>query len=808
MRAFVSGEAGAAVIVGAAPAVRSVYGDAAAPWHASDALRVLDGCSDVRAVELATFGELDRECELAWAQDRGLRLFLFLLDPTEPEDELTEYAECVSELIDEYPILQSLKRRLAAAPLPALDVERVRQACSHVGQVLGLFHWLLEVQGAVNRVRAEFDAASFPDDAARLRERLTTDGSFLDVVTALAAEQDLTFLRLQVVSRHRNANMAISQWFKALQGDLKRISKADIRAQDDSEFEDWDRSEARQTSYAAYNNVRAQQQAIVAKLKDHDIGQARRLMTALVESQRYNSTPDQLAKSLSNMSTQARHYDIPELALEWSREATEANPIDPIAYGHLANALIDIGSHDEADAALGNVEKHGDPLFAATGRARILRSQGRLKEARDAFLEVGGAYKDNELSVHASLGAAEALRELGDVSGALKEYRDLSVFFPLEPGVWTGLASTLVDLGDIDEALKTYTKAATYDSLIAKIGRAQAFRTFGNLANSLNLFDEVLSDHPNNTFALCGRGDVLQDQGRFDLALVAYEKAMKLSPYRSEPVLGKIHALRHMERYQDALDLHEEFRDRFPYDKRFAAAPVVIYRAQGRFTDALVACDKLNARFPFDMYGRLARAGILGRLSQVDEAMAAYDEILAERPRQRRAMLGKAALLIRTGKKDEAAGLLPSEQPRSRGDWRTVTLRATLLEDREGSQVASEALSRFISQCPFSVERRRMRDLLAIIELRRNRWQEARRMVEAHPEEVSNVISLHVFAATHRPGKAREWLARIRAQDGPADLINLADEIARRHQLTDEAPRQPIGWIEATEREILLADAV
>ncbi len=80
-------------------------------------------------------------------------------------------------------------------------------------------------------------------------------------------------------------------------------------------------------------------------------------------------------------------------------------------------------------------------------------------------------------------------------------------------------------------------------------------------------------------------------------------------------------------------------------------------------------------------------------------------------------------------------------------------------------------------------------------------------MVEAHPDEVSNVILLHVYAATHRPGKAREWLERIRAQDGPADLINLADEIARRHQLADEAPRQPIGWIEATEREILLADA-
>lgn len=80
-------------------------------------------------------------------------------------------------------------------------------------------------------------------------------------------------------------------------------------------------------------------------------------------------------------------------------------------------------------------------------------------------------------------------------------------------------------------------------------------------------------------------------------------------------------------------------------------------------------------------------------------------------------------------------------------------------------------------------------------------------MVETYPNEVSNVISLHVYAATHRPGKARELLAHIRSQDGPADVISLADEIARRHQLTGEAPTMPVGWIEAREREILMAEA-
>ena len=158
---------------------------------------------------------------------------------------------------------------------------------------------------------------------------MTADGSFLEIVTALAAGQDLTFTRLQVVSRNRQAGTVIAQWFKALQGDLKRMPKAKIRAQEADEVEDWDRAEARQPSYAAYNNVRTQQTAIITKLKDHDIGQARRLMTGLVSSQRYNSTPEQLAKTLSNMAKQAGQFDIYDLALEWAREATEVNPLTP-----------------------------------------------------------------------------------------------------------------------------------------------------------------------------------------------------------------------------------------------------------------------------------------------------------------------------------------------------------------------------------------------------------------------------------------------------------------------------------------------
>jgi len=100
-----------------------------------------------------------------------------------------------------------------------------------------------------------------------------------------------------------------------------------------------------------------------------------------------------------------------------------------------------------------------------------------------------------------------------------------------------------------------------------------------------------------------------------------------------------------------------------------------------------------------------------------------------------------------------------------------------------------------------------MRDVLVALELRRNRTLEARRLVELAPEEVSNVVALHVLAASHRPGQARIRLDRIRNAPGPADVIELAEEIARRHQLTAETPRHSKAWITGVERQILLAEA-
>jgi tetratricopeptide (TPR) repeat protein len=494
--------------------------------------------------------------------------------------------------------------------------------------------------------------------------------------------------------------------------------------------------------------------------------------------------------------------------LEWAREATEANPRDPMAFGHFANALIDAQHYEEAEKALDVVAQRGDPLFAANGRARILRDLGRVADARAAFLATARQYDQVPGVVHSWLGAAEALRELGDSLNALHEYQELSHRWPDEVSVWNGLASAQIDLGMISEAFLTFsTTTKTNKGALARAGKANLLRLLGQLDRALSLYDAILVDYPNDRFALCGRGEVLQDQGKLVEALSAFELAIERSPYRADPILGKARILRRIGHFDEAAKVYEHASRRFPADRRIATGLVALYRAQGRFDESLIAVDKQIAENPFDARPIVVRAAILSRLGKDEEALELYNDVLKSPRVFARAAIGKAALLIKLKRCDEATLLLPEQKPSTRNDWRRFLLRAFLIEDQKGARAASEVLARYIPLCPFASERRRMRDLLATLELRRNRFSQARYVVESNPDEVSNVVALHVLAATLQTSQAQSRLARLRQSEGPIDVINLAEEIARRHRLSGEQPRYSIAWVEAAETNIMLAEA-
>jgi len=814
LKALISGQAAAAIVLARHPQLRKLDEEPQSGPDLAEMLRIFDGCHDIQEVDIASVDEVDRLTEQAWEADRGLKLFLLLLDPAEPREALAEYAECIEEVLPSDNVRTAIRNRLHAASLPGLvEIVRVEEACAAAPRTLALFLEVISAQKSIEAVCATYGrvhARQFESeyDKQRVREALIDSGAFAALASALRKEESLDFLKLQLSSKHLAYSQAINQWIAMLQPGLAKIPKSlrSLTSEVDDDHNDLEMPVGQ--SYAAYEQVRAQQRAIVEKLKVRDLAAAQRLTHHLIESQKVNSTPEQIAKSLSSLAQQAKREEVPELQREWALWATEVNPHDPRTFGHLADALIGLGRFQEAGVILEKLEAAGGAAFAASSRARILRAMGKPQEAREAYLGVLERFPDDEGAVYASIGAAESLRDMGANEDAQAEYRRITERWPLEAAGWAGLASVMMDMGRFDEAIHTFGRAGSGDRIgLVKGGRATAYKLAGNLDAALALYDEVVAEFPNHHVGLCGRAEVLRALGNYPEALKSYDTARERSPYSVVPISGKAGVLREMGRPHDALALYEQGIREFPYDPQLRQGRAGALRSLGQYSEALAAYDEAIQAFPFTVGARVARASVLHRLGATQDALAAYDDVLAERPYSLAPLTAKAALLVSLDRFEDARALLPDTRPRSQFEWRRFMVRALWVEGVEGPGVAARLLERGISSCPFAKERRWMRSALASLELRRKRFRDARRIVEAAPTEVSAVIALHVFAASHRAGLAAKRLQEISAGQGSAVVIELANEIARRHRLLSGEPQHSLSWITRLERDLLLAEA-
>lgn len=815
--ALISGQAGLALVEGREAHLRTTEGrHLSADDHAS-LLRAFDGATDVRRARASSLDEIDALLKTAWSSDRALQLLLLLLDPTEDDAERREYAECVEELLVDDAVRSFVVNRLFAAPLPpeAIRVGLPLEHCEFTSSLLDELH---QHQPQITTVATAFESSSPNGTSERekdlARQALINAGAFYEAVFAIDSPKDLPFLRLRILHGVRGHAELIANWFAALDpSGPRQFSRKDYALLDEIEEEDDDwTGEARGSSFQVFENVKAQQAQITQKLRIRDLVAARRLTQALVQEQRLNSTSEQIAKTLCKLAMQAKAQEVPELQLEWAEAATLENPIDPKTYGHLADALIGLGRYADAEVALQKVADAGDNLYAESRRASILKYIGQPLEARERFLELMKEYEGAPQIEFTHIAAAEVLKDLGRMDEAIAEFQGITERWPLEPRGWEGLATALLDSGDLDGALKNYGRAASNSrNAVSRArpqnGRARALRLVGRFEEARSLYDEVISAFPNNEEALTGRAEVLRLAGKLGSALEAFEVALERCPASALPIAGKAEVLRDLRRLADAEALYVSGQRKFPYDQRLAAGYAAILRSQGRYEAALSATDAGITRFPFNATLPNIRADLLDRLGRTNEAIEAYKHLQSSRPYHPAPRVGLAKLLLRVGQLDEADTLLHDGRARTQGEWTQYLLRSFLIQKRSGSASAVRHLERGIEHCPFATQRRLLRSALAKIELERGRSREARRVVEDAPEEVSDVIALHVLAVTHRSGMARKRYKQVVDAGGPAEVIELANEIARRHSLVSGAPRREESWIREREQQLLFQEA-
>lgn len=812
MRAIVSGEAGLALVHGAPPTMLSI--DCLEPKVAKDgASRLFDGARDICEQVFAGIDEVIAELKTAWAADRVGKLFLLLTDPHEPEGGLREYAECIEELLAAYPASLERARDIffATALNDAALFDRSTVAATDCEQTLRLLIEVRGVQPVLHDILDAYDRIavslfSEPAQKARALTKLKSDGAVRELVELKAVGKNLDFIKLRLLNQFASEKGAISQWFAMMQPGLKRV-----RIKNDSQYTaaDWDEADEAvyKSDHLAFEVVQREQAKIIEALKDRDIARAKSLAEELVLLQRTNSTQEQIAKTLSKLAINAKRQDVPELQTVWAEWSERENPADPKAVGHLVDALIQTNRFTDASEAIERVRAVGGFAYAANSTARILRLQGYPDQARDHYLAVLRDFDGTEEGMYAAYGAADTLRDLGDLEGALSEFETLTQTYTTEASFWIGRASVLMDLGRFDQAFTAFGRGQRgKQAAFAKTGKAAALKLAGRLSEAMALFDEVLEDFPNSQAALCGRAEIFRLGGQYDRAIEAFELARDRSPFVVAPLLGLAGCYAAQSKYKEGFQLLLEARSNFPHEIALSVALARLLRNAGNNLEALKVIDEVLGFQPNNSIAIAIRADLLNRMGQRAAAIESLDHILLSRPHNNSALLMKATILIEARDWVAAERLVAIDNPKSIADWRRYLLFAQLVWLRDGIGPARKMFSRG-ERCPFARQRGLLKSAWAVAELKAQRPKAALKVVETEPAHIANVVAFHVYAAAHRPGKARLALEAIRQQEQSAQIINLAEEIGRRHGIIEAAPTQTREWVDAAEIEFLLAQA-
>ncbi|GJE13387.1 tetratricopeptide repeat protein [Methylobacterium longum] len=819
MKALLSGEAAKIVVLGKANTLCEANLDVVRTIDKSEIHLHFQGCSDLDTVEVRSLEVARQIVQDAWACDRALRLFLFLVAADGDADDLIEYAECAEELFELECVKDFVTNRLMSKELgTTVQTDAVMSATEATPITRAIFEDIIAIQDHAAKVSAAYERvhpAAFGGEREKeiCKNRLIGDGTFKKFTLALSQNADLNFLRLQVVSQHRGFAEPIKQWTSMLRPGLERTRTPKIVNSIDAAYDD-ERYSARNASsrqsdsgQSILEEVRLKQAAIISELKIGNLAKARELTNSLIVEQQTSSKAEHIAKTLDVLSREAKELGATEAQLDWAERAYRANPRDPLTSGQLADALICAGKISEAEGALKLTEEAGNGAFASNMRARILRISGQFEDARRKYLDTATDWPTIPDVWRSYVGAAECLRDLNRTEEARREYEALAARWATNPIIRSGLASTLVDAGDMQLAIKFYGMAIkNKGGIIPKSGQANAYKLAGRYKDAIRLYDECALEAPNNEAVFCGRAEVFRAMGDLDGALSAFELAIERAPFSTVAIIGKAEVLEDLKRYSEAAEVFRFGAASFPHEPIFGIGQARMLRKTRPASEALEAFDILQRKFPENRWVAFNRADILRRTGNLEASLFALDTLLDKWPTYGPAINARISVLIELSRFAEAKRGLNDSPPRTAFDWGQVVLKAMVIRAESSLTAAVKALQQASERVPFAKERRLIRAALASFNLELGRYQEAKGSLDEGPDPINNVIALHVYAANSARRKAKNIYDRIIEKNFEQNYVDLAREIARRFSVIDQQPNYTRQWISSREQMLLIAE--
>ena len=277
-------------------------------------------------------------------------------------------------------------------------------------------------------------------------------------------------------------------------------------------------------------------------------------------AKQYPSNPEPLAH-LGLIESKQEHY--PE-AIKFYRRAMALNPTMPGLRLNLGIALFKAGDYRETIADL-------DPLLKAhPDDQRLTILMGMSQYGLDHFAEASSLLKQaseqdpqnltllltlahscllsnqypcvldayhrlialNAESAEADMLVGEALDEMKDPEGAIREFRAAIAANPKEPNVHFGLGYLLWTKGQYPEAVQEFQSELANDPhhLQAKLYLADAHMKMNQTDEARSLLEEIGKADPNIAMQHLDLGIVFADEDRKPEARIELEMAVKLAP--------------------------------------------------------------------------------------------------------------------------------------------------------------------------------------------------------------------------------------------------------------------------------------
>ena len=140
------------------------------------------------------------------------------------------------------------------------------------------------------------------------------------------------------------------------------------------------------------------------------------------------------------------------------------------------------------------------------------------------------SFGGDDASVRVRLAAASYAA--GNVSAAVRLYREVTDREPQNGAAWLGLGDALVKMRSWDEAANAYERAAKASprSSAPHIGLGRLYLQMQQPKPAMDRFTEAIALDPNDIRAHNGRGVALDLLGRHDEAAAEYQKVLALKP--------------------------------------------------------------------------------------------------------------------------------------------------------------------------------------------------------------------------------------------------------------------------------------